>query len=445
MKVFKWLLLTSTVFNIIYSLPITRDTLPCGLVVLTYKTHQLPFIELRWVCYAGSAYDPKGKEGLANLTNKMLTRGTKSREAYAITSELEFLGATLYEGVTKDIGYLHLRFLSKDTDKVLAILADILQNPLFSEIELEKLKTQTILEIKEALDYPYDIGNKKFFELLLKDHPYAHDVLGDTQAIRTITSKDVQEFYHKYYTLNNSFLVVAGDFDHKELLGKLNEHFKSLSKGNKALPIAQINPGPFAESPRGYIITKPELNQSYVFLGFYGIPESSKDLIAVRVMNFILGGSPLVSRIGNRVRESAGLAYDVRSGFYRWRYGGVFIATTQTSDPVRAINYIVEEIKKLTRFGITKQELSRAQTFYLGNFPFNFDSMRERVNFLQDLELYGRELDFWDKFKEKIKALSVDQINSTAQKYLFPDNYLLVIVTNLPKDSLNIPGINWLN
>ncbi|MEO0072803.1 MAG: pitrilysin family protein [candidate division WOR-3 bacterium] len=445
MKTLKWTVLGLVFSTIIYGLPISRDTLPCGLIVLTYETHQLPFIELRWVSYAGSAYDPKGKEGLANFTNKMLTRGTKTRNAYQLNQELEFLGASLSEGVSKELGFFHLRFLSKDTDTILEILADILQNPAFSEIELQKLKTKTILEIKEDLDYPYELGARKFFSLLLKDHPYGHEPSGDTETVARFTLHDVKEFYQRHYTLNNSFLVAAGDFKREEFLRKLNEHFKDLPRGNKLEEIPEIPPGPYAESPQGYIIHKPELNQSYVFLGFYGISERNEDLVAVRAMNFILGGSPLVSRIGNRVRESAGLAYDVRSGFYRWRYGGVFIATTQTSDPVRAVRYITEEIEKLSKTGVTLQELNRTKTFYLGNFPFNFDSMRDKVTFLQDLELYGRSLDYPEKFQENIRALTGEKINTAAKKYLYPTNYLLVIVTNLSKDSLNIPGINWLN
>ncbi len=433
------------IFNFGNALPISRDSLSSGLKVLTYQTDRLPMIEMRWVAYAGSSYDPQGKEGLANLTAKLLSRGTKTRSALKITAETEFVGASMSDATGLDVSTLHIRALSKDFDLTLDILSDVLLNPTFPETELVKIKTQVLGDIKQNYDYPDEVGMQKFIELLGKSHPYAHDVAGDTISVSKMTRKDIIDFYNKYYSIDNGFLVVAGDFDKTELFIKLDSKFAMMRKGKTSVDIPEILPGPYSDKPKGYIINQPDLNQSYIYIGHYGIAETSLDYFSTRIMNFILGGSPLTSRIGNGVRETEGLAYDARSGFYRWLYGGAFVATTQTSDPNKAINIILNEIKKMAETGATQKELKDAKTFYTGNFPFNYDATRDKIDLLQNIEVYHKGLDYPDKFNSYIENVTLNDINQAAQKYLYPNNYLLVIVTNVPKEQLQIQGIEWLN
>jgi len=433
------------IFNIASALPISRDSLSCGLKVLTYQTDRLPLIEMRWVTYAGSIYDPTGKDGLANLTNNLMTRGTKTRSALKINKEIEFVGASLSDATGYDYSTIHARFLKKDFDLALDVLSDILLNPEFSESELARLKMQIIGDIRQSYDYPNDFGWKKYAELIFNNHPYGHSPSGDTISVSKITRKDIVEFYTRYFTVDNGFLVVAGDFDKQELLNKIETKFSAMRKGKPDIQIPQIASAPYSEKPKGYIIYQPDLNQSYIFIGHTGVAETSADYFPTRVMNFILGGSALTSRIGNGVRETEGLAYDARSGFYRWLYGGAFVATTQTSDPNKAINIILNEIKKMSETGATQKELKDAKTFYIGNFPFNYDATRDKIDLLQNIEVYHKGLDYPDKFNSYIENVTLNDINQAAKKYLYPNNYLLVIVTNVPKDSLQIQGIEWLN
>lgn len=437
-----------------FALPIARDVLDCGMVVLSFETNRLPMIEIRWVNKSGSAYDPLGKAGLANITNKMLTRGTKTRSALKLSAELEYIGASLSDWTSYDYSVLHLRCLKKDLDLVLDILADILTNPEFALQEIERVKQQIIGEIKQSDDYPYNQGWKKFSELMFQNHPYAHPINGDTQSIAQLTRKDVVDFYHQYYTIDNGFLVVAGDFDKTGLLSKIEKRFRHMRKGQIKTEIPEVVSGPYSDKPKGYLIHRPELNQSYIFMGFLGISEIATDEISasnlvplalqIRVMNFILGGSPLTSRLGNAIREEQGLAYDIRSFFDRRLYGGMFAITTQTSDPNTAINIILKELKRMYDNGVTSKELKDAKTFYIGNFPFTYDATSEKIDLLMNIELYQRGLDYPAKFNNYIEKITIKDINALAKKYLYPENYLLVIVTNMSKDALQIPGLEWM-
>jgi zinc protease len=427
------------------ALPIARDSLNSGLKVLSYETDRLPLIEMRWVTYAGSAYDPNGKEGLANLTSELLTRGTKNRTAVNISRELEFVAASLSNSTGYEYSTLHMRFLKKDFDLALDMLSDILLNSVFSDSEISKVKNEIIGDIKQNYDYPYNVGWEKFNQLLYKTHPYAHPISGDTISVLNITRKDIVDFFNKYYTIDNGFVVIAGDFDKTDIENKINIKFSAMRKGNPDTQIPIFASGPFAPKPQGFYINQPELNQSYVFIGFPGIAETSPDYFPTRVMNFVLGGSPLTSRLGNGVRETEGLAYDVRSFFDRRLFGGAFVATTQTSNPKKAIGIILNEIKKMTETGAIEKELKDAKTFYIGNFPFNYDATREKVDLLQNMEIYHKGMDYPERFNGYIEKVTLNDINQAARKYLYPNNYLLVIVTNVPKDSLELQNIEWLN
>ncbi len=427
------------------TLPISRDSLDIGLKVLAYQTNRLPLIEMRWVAYAGSIYDPMGKEGLANVTNKLLTHGTKVRSAVKISSDIEFVGGALSVGTSYDYATLHIRVLSKNTDLAFDMLSDVLLNSIFSDSEIAKVKNEIIGNIKQGCDYPYDVGWDKLNQLLYKNHPYGHTIDGDTISVTKITRKDIIDFYNKYYTVDNGFLVVAGDFDKTDLLKKITNKFATMRKGKPDTPIASFESGPFAPKSQGYYIYQPELTQSYVFIGVPGIAETSPDYFPARVMNFVLGGSPLTSHLGNAVRETQGLAYDVRSFFDRRLYGGAFVATTQTVNPKKAIGIMLDEITKMNQIGATQDELNRAKTFYIGNFPFNYDATRDKVDLLQNMEIYHKGMDYPEKFTGYIEKVTLNDINQAAKKYLYPNNYLLVIVTNVAKDSLQVQGIEWLN
>jgi zinc protease len=401
---------------VVYSaLPISRDSLANGLKVLTYQADRLPLIEMRWVTYAGSAYDPNNKPGLANVTTKLMTRGTKTRSALQISKDLEFVAASLSDNTSYDYSTLHMRCLKKDFDMALDMLTDVLINPVFSESEISKVKNEIIGDIKQNYDYPNEVGMQKFIELVGKSHPYAHDVVGDTISVSNITRKDIVDFFNKYYSIDNGFLVIAGDFDKTELFKKLDDKFAMMHKGKISDVIPEILPGPYSDKPKGYYINQPDLNQSYIYIGHPGIAETSPDYFPVRIMNFILGGSPLTSRIGNGVRETEGLAYDARSGFYRWLYGGAFVATTQTSDPKKAIGIMLNEITKMNQTGATQDELNRAKTFYIGNFPFNYDATRDKVDLLQYMEIYRKGMDYPEKFTSYIEKVTINDINQAAQ------------------------------
>ncbi|MEO0115647.1 MAG: pitrilysin family protein [candidate division WOR-3 bacterium] len=441
---FLLLLLLSIVHsNSVNGFPINRDSLTNGLVIITTEDHKLPMLEIRAVIKAGSGNDPKGKEGLANLVCRLLVRGTKNRTLDKINSAIEFVGGELSEFTDKDNSAINLRVLTKDLDLAIDLLVDLLLNPTFPDSEIVKLKDEIIGTIARSEEEPDEIGRKAFFQLLFPNHPYGHPVIGYPSAIKAITKQDILDFYQRYYTPNNSFIVAVGDFSHKALVEKIADKLNNWQR--KDVPELLIpTPSPFPK-PTVKIINKPEINQAYIFLGFLGLKENAPDLFAARVMNFILGGSALSSRLGISVREKGGLAYDVGSYFERNLYPGAYIFSTQTKidNTQIVIDKILAEIRKMRNEGITQKELAKAQKFYTGNFPLTFDSFSDKVNLISRIERYRLGLDYINKFNERVQSLTIEQINEAAKNHLFPDNYLLVIVGNVTQSDIKLNDVNW--
>ncbi len=424
----------------LFAFPIQRDTLENGLIILSYEDHKLPILEIRVVIKAGSVFDPEGKEGLANLTLKGLFRGTKNYPGLKIYEELERVGARIGEGTGYDYAQISLSLLKKDLNLALDILSDCLFQPLFPEPEIEKLKSEISAGILRDEGEPDYLLSREFYQNLFFNTPYAHPVVGKRESIERIKREEILDFYQRYYIPNNIFLVVVGDFFREELIQQINERFGKIPKGEiKEFSFPKINQ---VSGRKIKIIKKPEINQSYIMLGHLGIREGDKDMIPVRVMNFILGGGALTSRLGKEIREKRGLAYDVGSYFDRRFYAGAFVCEMQTeiNNTQKAIEIILGEIKKMKEEGAKLEELKRAKKFYTGNFPLTFDSYAEKAGLLTSIQFYQLGDDYLEKFPEKIEGLTLEVINEMAKKYLDPDNLLLVIVGNVEEKDLALEG-----
>lgn len=437
------LLLPYTYSALVEAFPINRDSLANGLVILTTEDHKLPIIEIRALVKAGSVNDPKSKEGLANLVCRLLVRGTKNRTMDKINAEIEFVGGELREFTDKDNSSISIRVLTKDLDLAIDLLADLILNPTFSDSEIVKVKKEVISSIIRSDEEPDEIGQKTFFRLLFSNHPYGHPVLGNPESINSITKNDILDFYQKYYAPNNCFIVAVGDFVQEALLEKITNKLSNWQ--SKKIPELVISDPTLPPKPKVQIINKREVNQAYIFLGFLGLKENAPDLLATRVMNFILGASALSSRLGMSIREKGGLAYDVGSYFERNLYPGAYIFTTQTkTDNTQiAIDKILFEICKIRDSGITQAELEKAKKFYTGNFPLTFDSFSDKVNLLARIERYQLGLDYLNQFNDRIESLTLEQVNAAAKNHLFPDNYIMVIVGNVTEEDVKLDNVDW--
>lgn len=425
------------------SFPIRSDTLKNGLLMLMSEDHHLPMVQFGIGIRAGSAADPQGQDGLANLVARLLTRGTLSRSATQLNQEVEYIGGSMYASADADHTVIGLRVLAKDIERALDLLADMIMHPAFSDSEVTRARQEVLNEIARGKDDPWTVMSRAFNRDLFGSHPYGHPVNGYDSTVANLGRAQVREFYETWFVPNNCYFGAVGDFPAESL----KTGFERRLAGWTARPVPKPVVPELAPITglRGRVINRPEMNQAYIILGHYGIRENAPDVFACRLMNFILGGSVFSSKIGTAIREERGLAYDARSGFDRKLLGGSFTATTQTrtDSALTALNLLAKEMTEIREKGITADELKRTRDYFLGNFPLQYESFWDRTSALDRIALFDLGLDYLDRYAAKVKAVTKEEVVSAARNHVFPQDYVLVVVGNLTDEQLKIPGMVW--
>lgn len=425
------------------ALPLHRDTLSNGLVVLTYEDSRLAMADVALVCRSGHDADPLDRAGLALLTAQMLGRGTRSMSADSFAAVVEFLGARIDGTAAEDHSRVSGRVLSRDFATGLDLLADAVLNPAFDTTELELARRQALSGARRRLDYPGLQVSYELDRLLFPGHPFSAPVQGDTASLRAIRRDELVEFHRRHYVPNNCFVVVVGDVRREEVLEELGRRFGTWTRADVATPVLPDPPMP--EGISGRVITRPDMNQAYIAFGHPGIRMSDPDLLAARLGSYILGGSALSSRLGIAVREQAGLAYDVRCWFDRLRPRGGFYATVETSKPTEALRLMFAEIARMHDSGPTDEEVRKAHGFYTGSFPLGYSSNSGKVREVTTQELYGLGMDWLETFPDRVRAVDRAAIGKAMADRLNPGGYYLVVIGNVTRDELGLPDVNWLD
>jgi len=255
------------------ALPIRRDSLPNGLIVVSYEDHRLPICDIGLVCRSGAAFDPAGKTGVASLTADLLFKGMPGISADSFAAIVEHLGARTSAGVDFDRSAVGFRVLAKDLDQGLDLLAGSVLRPTFPAREFRLAHTQALSGARQRCEFPNAVVADAFSRLAFGNgHPCARPASGDTGTLRRISRDDVIRFHKTHYVPNNSFIVAVGDFDPDALLEAIRRRFGAWPPA--AIPPLTVPPLP---EPRGIVaklITRPDLNQTYIHLGHPGISMS---------------------------------------------------------------------------------------------------------------------------------------------------------------------------
>jgi zinc protease len=425
-----------------FGLPLYRDSLPNGLIILTYEEHRLPTASVSLVCRSGAACDPKDKSGTAAMMSDLLTRGTATMSGDSIKSLVEFLGARFSGGAGDDNCAIEVRVLTKDMGTALDLMADAVLHPAFNAKETELARSRMITDARGIFDDPGSEVSYEFMKLLYNDHPYGRLTGGDTLSLPRIKREDLVAFHNTHFRPNNCFVVAAGDISRKEFVAEMERRLGTWTPA--PVPALTVAPLTMPDRIRAKVITRSDMNQTYVEFGHPGIRASDEDMLATRLMSYVLGGGAMSSRLGTSVREEGGLAYDVRCWFDRNRLQGGFHATVQTAKPKEAIGLMLRDIKLMYDSGATKKELEKAHNYYTGSFPLTYASTGGKLGQVRTMELYGYGMDWLDKFPDKVRAVTLDDVNKTARDHIHPGKYWMVVLGPVTREELGLTDVEWI-
>ena len=408
--------------------PSTEQSMPNGLKVIVVENHEQPVVSMRLLIKTGTAFDPANKAGLASMTANLLDQGTATRDANEIAKEIDFMGGSLDASSDLDATYATCEVLTKHFDTGLKLLSDIILNPTFPQEEIDRVRKRTIGGLMRAKDDPNQVVAQQYRLALFGSHPYAQPGNGTVESVGGITKDDITGFWQKYYIPNNSVLFVVGDVKPADIMAKVGTAFSSWKQGTP--PEMNFPEAPQVKGMKIILINKPDATQSNVKIGHLGINRYNPDIYACRVMNYVLGGGGFVSRMMADIRAKRGLTYDINSQFAYQRFTGDFTVTTftRTDSTAKAVQAAIEQLQKIRQSDVTPEELSETVSFYSGFFPRQFETPQQVANQMSTVELYGLGKNYLPDYIDNIAKVTAKDVRAAAQKYIHPDDLLIVVV-----------------
>jgi zinc protease len=422
-------------YNDAHALDIEKKPLPNGLTVIHVERHNLPIVMVTLLIDASPLHEPKDKAGLANLTARMLTEGTFKRSASEISEEIEFIGASLSASTLNDYTTLSLSVLKKDVEKAFEIFSDVLLNPSFPEDELKRQKELIKGSIIRSEDDPSFVASRAFIKEVFGDHPYGRLIDGSIETIDAITRDDVLSFYKEHYLPDRAILSVVGDITSEEL-GFLIEKYLGQWRAEDRSQKTEVRRQTEKKlREKKIVVIDRDITQANIIIGHRGISRDNPDFYAVSVMNYILGGGGFASRLMTTVRDEMGLTYSIHSSFRGRKEPGQFEVVVQTKNEFAgiAVKEILAQMNTIRKEPVTDEELEDAKLFLTGSFPMRLETNRRIADFLAVKEFYNLGDDYIEKYPEYINSVTKEDVLRVAQKYLDPENYVLVIVGNKDK------------
>lgn len=412
----------------------TETTLPNGLSVLILEDHRFPTVNvvLR-LDGAGALAEPANQAGLAQVTAQMLREGTKTRSSKQIGEEVDRLGAQLSASArfSSSAATVDASGLSDNFDDWFALLSDVLENPTFPPDEVAKLKQRLKSQLIQQRTQPGFLAGERFAKSVYGEHPAA-TVSATPESLDALTSETLAKWHKQTYAPQNAILAIAGDVNAKDLLPKLTKWLSGWQKTETKLN-EPGNPAP-ATARKIYVVDRPNSVQTTLTMGNIAIARTNPDYVPLVVLDQVLGAGA-ASRLFLNLREEKGYTYGVYSSFSAtkfpgpWRAGG----DLRTEVTEGAMTEFMRELNRIRDEKVPDQELDEARRAVVASFALSLERPTQVLQLAVERKIYGFPADYWDTYPAKIAAVSSEDIQRVARKYINPQTMQVVAVGDASK------------
>lgn len=408
--------------------PYKKVKLSNGLAVMLMEQHEVPVVSFSVLVRAGAVADPAGREGLASVTAELLRKGTRTRTADQLSSELDFIGGTLEFGAGHDVVIGSAEVMKKDLNAGLDLLSDVLQNPVFPQSEVTKLIEQRIDTIRQQKDQAQFVIGNYFDAFLFGSHPYARPESGDEKTLAAITRAEVVNFYEHNYGPQTATIAVAGDFNAAEMERLLTEKFGAWRQKAAPTAVKLDDPAPVT-GRRLLLVDKPDSTQTFFLIGNVGVSRTNPDRVGIAVVNTVFGGR-FTSMLNDALRVSSGLTYGARSGFEENKAPGRFVISTYTANKttVQAIDMALDILNRLHEQGLTEEQLKSAKAYLKGQFAPQIETSDQLAGLLVELDYYGLDEREINDYFARIDALTLADTRRIIRQYFPQENLVFVLI-----------------
>lgn len=423
--------------------PIVKRTLTNGLSVWIVEMHKVPLVDVTLLVKSGSAADPAGKYGLANVTADMLDEGAGTRSALDIADAIAFLGGSLGTGSDWDSSSVRLHLPVSKLDDGLGIMSDVALRPTMAATEFDRMRKTRLTSILQGRDNASTLAGLAFSKVLYgATHRYGAPASGTETTLNALTVADLKAFHAKTYQPANAQIIVVGDVTAASIMPKLEKQF---GLWKNTAPVAKVTlPAAPAAGPRTvYLVDKKGAAQSQIRIGLVGVARSTPDYFTLDVINTILGGS-FTSRLNQNLREVHGYAYGASSSFSMRMAAGPFQAAAgvQTDKTTESLREFFTELDAI-RTPIPAGDLTRGKNYQALGFPSGFETLSGMAGQLAQMALYGLPDTYFNDYVPQIQAVTTPAAQAATQKYIQPDKFAIVVVGDLSKVEKGIRDANF--
>ena len=407
---------------------ITRVVLPNGITVLVRSNFNSPTLSIKGYLSSGSYFDPDEKLGLSTLTASGLMTGTTRRDFQAIYNEIESVGASLgFSSGTLTTSF-SAHCLSEDLSLILELITDSLRTPTFPEKEFNRQKNQMLTGLKIRSQDTAEMAALMFDEIIYAGHPYQRPDEGFIETVQAIEHKDLEHFYRDYYGPAGMTLVIVGAVDPETASDSVRQALGDW-ENPKQIHRSDIPPvNPLIETTRKSL-SIPGKSQADIVMGSLAPDRLSPDFHALRIGNNILGEFGMMGRIGQCVREEAGLAYYAYSSLSISLGPGAWelIAGVNPRNVDQSIELITNEVRRFIDEPVSEEELADTKSYYLGRMPLMLESNSGVAISILNIELFNLGLDYYIKYPDMVLSVTAEDILQASRKYLDPDRLAIAV------------------
>jgi zinc protease len=430
-------LLTSLLAMMALLLPLSRAEAmkiqvvnsPSGITAWLVEEHSVPLIALRFAFEGGNAQDPKGKEGLARFLSGMLDEGAGDLTSKQFQERVEEIAARMSFEEARDAIYGSIETLTENRDKAMALLALAIGKPRFDADAVERVRGQLQASLAQGARDPNRVATDEWAAMAFPGHPYGQPPGGTPASLLSITRDDIAALWSRTFARDNLSVVVVGDIDAATLAGLLDSVFGHLPAKARLTPVAPTQPAS-AEKQK---VVEMAVPQSVARFGLPAMGRKDKDFMTAFVLNTILGGGAMASRLYEEVREKRGLAYSVSTSVLPYKQTSIFAGgvATKNEEIAQSLDVIRSELKRFAADGPTEKELADAKSYLTGSFALRFDSNAKIANQLLWIQQEELGLDYVDRRNGEIEAVTLADVKRVAKR-LFDGQELIVTIVGKP-------------
>jgi zinc protease len=391
------------------------------------ESHALPLINIAVAIRSGASADPEGKEGLTRIVARMLRRGCKGMTSHEIEEGIDALGAELSADVSPSMVTLHGDVISRSLDAFVDLMARLIAEPTFDEMELGRLLRETQGEIVEARDNDRSLATRQFRRLLFEGHPYGRRIGGQLASIGSITKSEVEQHYRRSFVRGNVSIAFSGDLTSERAAALAARLVSGMPAGGG--PGDQIPPPSSKPGRRLVFVDKPDRTQTQILIGSIGSHPRDEDHVPLHVATTIFGGT-FTSRLMREVRSKRGWSYGAyarlpfdteRDAFSMWTFPAA-------KDAAACIALELELMKAFREKGVTPRELAFAKRYLVRSHAFDIDTAQKRVHQKLDVELFRLPADYHTHYVEQVQAVTLDAANRAVATRISEDGLVISVV-----------------